>query len=126
MVFNIRRLRLSGLPSCWEILQILRWDKVRLSLRHPKWRSPFSKDRSSAYFCPGFFLWAYNGRNLVLISPGCYDNGAKEPFPFLSLYDYFFLAATAKIWFHSNESNDFSLSPSPGGVSIPPTAQTDS
>ena len=52
--FYLPRLRLSGLPSCWEILQLLRRDKVRLSLRYLKWRYPFAKGRS-AYFCPGFF-----------------------------------------------------------------------
>ena len=38
------------------------------------------------------FLWPYNGRNLVLFSPGCNDEGIKLLFAVFFLSTTFFVA----------------------------------
>ena len=56
-------------------------------------------------FGKNIFSWPYNGRNLDLFSPGCYDEGVKLHFSCLFLrYDYF-LWQKAKIGFYPAESN---------------------
>ena len=72
-----------------------------------------------------FFPWPYNGRNLDLFSPGCYNEGTKLHFACFFPWQGHFLQQMAKIGFHSTESNGSFFSSSPGGVSTPLTAQTD-
>ena len=57
-------------------------------------------------FVKNIFLWTYNGRNLDLFSPGCYDEGTKIHFPVFFLRKAIILWHKAKIGFHSTESKD--------------------
>ena len=65
----------------------------------------FCKCRSSSCFVKIIFPWPYNGRNLDLFSPGCYNEGSKLHFSLFFPWQGHFLRQKAKIGFHSTESN---------------------
>ena len=107
--------------KAWRKISHPRWDNVRLTLRHPKWRYLLQKIKRLQILVQIIFLLAYNGWNIVLFSPGCYEKRAKHLFPvfppWLLLWQKQILAPLNLIkWF-------FFLSRSLCGVSTPLTAQ---
>ena len=76
-------------------------------------------------FAKIIFLRPYNARNLVLLSPGCCDEGAALLFPVFIPPQLFFFWQKAKIGFRSTESNgSFFLPFSRGDVSTLLTVRT--
>ena len=67
--------------KAWRKISHPRWDNVRLTLRHPKWRYLLQKIKRLQILVQIIFLLAYNGWNIVLFSPGCYEKRAKHLFP---------------------------------------------
>ena len=76
-----------------------------LARRHPKWRCILQMSFFCMFLLRLFFPWPYNGRNLKLFSPGCYNEGTKLHFSCFFPWQGHFLRQKAKIGFHSTESN---------------------
>ena len=75
--------------KAWRKISHPRWDKVRLTLGHPKRRYLLQKMKILQILAQIIFLSAYNGWNIILFSPGCNEKSAKHLFSLFFLHGYF-------------------------------------